>query len=191
MSMKKSILLTVVCCLSIFLVGHTQKIPKNYLNLNAGVGVLPTFLKDGGEAELLPLSFTGDYKLRNNFTMGLSLGHSVTRTGEQAFTDGTMAQWKHHFTAIGIRTGAYSNLVADRWHFYGGLSVGYSISEIEMMQGDAEKVRQEMGVEQSNAKLFYTAYLGTRYRITPHLGAFAEVSLGVSLVSIGASVSVW
>jgi hypothetical protein len=191
MIMKKLIVLTIVCCLSIVVIGHAQKKPKNYLNLNAGVGLLPTFLKDGGKAVLHPLSFTADYKLRSNFSMGLSIGHSVTRTAEQAFVDGSMAQWNNHFTAIGIRSGAYSNLIADRWHFYGGLSIGYSISEIEMLQGEAKKARQEMGVDQSGGKLFYTAYMGTRYSITPHLGAFAEVSLGISLVSIGASVSVW
>ena len=191
MIMKKPIFLTIVICCFIIQLGHTQKTPKNYLNLNAGVGLLPTFLKDGGQAELLPLTFTADYKLSNNFTLGLATGHSITRTGERKMRDGSMAQWVHHFTTVGIRTGGYSKLIAERWHFYGGLFIGCSVSDVEMMHGEEEKVRREMGIKRSNTKMFYTAYVGARYRITPHVGAFAEASLGVSLVSIGVSVSVW
>jgi len=191
MIMKKPIFLTIVICCVIIQLGHAQKTPKNYLNLNAGVGLLPTFLKDGGQAELLPLTFTADYKLSNNFTIGLATGHSVTCTGERKMRDGSMAQWMHHFTAVGVRTGGYSKLIAGRWHFYGGLFIGASLSDIEMMKGEEKSVRREMGIQRSNTKMFYTAYVGMRYRITPHLGTFAEASLGVSLISIGASVSVW
>lgn len=189
--MKKSIFLTLVFCLSLIQLGHTQKTPKNYLNLNASVGLIPTFLKDGGRSEMLPVSFSADYKLRSNLTVGLSAGHSVTRAGEQMMRDGSMAQWIHHFTAVGLRTGAYSNLIAERWNFYGGVFAGCSASDIEMLKGEKEKVRREMGIQRSNIKMLYTAYVGTRYRITPHLGVFAEASLGVSLLSVGASVSVW
>jgi len=189
--MKKIMLLSVCFLMALqFATAQSKnfKPKQNYVDINAGMGILPTFLKDAGKSKMLPLSLSADYKLAKNFSLGIYVGHSVTETGLKVLRDGTQAQWKNSYYVTGLRMAAHSRYM-DGWNIYGGMTMGYSHSNVEMMKGSPTKVRDNMGIEPSSGKMLLSGFLGTRYAFTPKVGIFGEIGMGgVSLATAGLSI---
>ncbi|MEQ8707210.1 MAG: outer membrane beta-barrel protein [Phaeodactylibacter sp.] len=184
--MKKLFLSLTVLCLTIQFVQAQRFEP--HIDINLGIGVLPTFVKDHGKAKMLPMSLTADYKFTKNFSLGLAASYSVTESGVHQFLDGTTAQWRNNFSTVTMRAAAHSSLLQGCWNIYGGLNVGYTDSNIEMMQGEEEKVKAERGIGRTGSNFLYTAFLGTRYCLGKKIGLFGEVGFGVSIATVGISV---
>ena len=91
--MKKVMLLSV---LTLFLIrianAQHGRQKNNYLDINAGIGLLPAFVKDAGKAKTLPLSLSADYKLAKHFSLGAFAGYSVTETSLKALPAGGAGQ---------------------------------------------------------------------------------------------------
>jgi hypothetical protein len=107
-SIMKTLILSVVCFFiaaqSLTAQSKCSRHVKSYVNINAGVGVLPTFLMDGGTAKVLPLALSADYKLRNNFSLGLFAGYSSSISKPKEMLDGSFAQWENNFMIGGVST---------------------------------------------------------------------------------------
>jgi hypothetical protein len=184
--MKKLILsLTVFCMALQFAVAQRF---EPHVDLNLGIGVLPTFVKDHGKAKVLPLSLTADYKFTRNFSLGIGASYSLTESGLQQFRDGTSAQWRNSFSAVTLRAAAHSSLLNGCFNIYGGLNAGYTNSNIEMIQGEEKKVTAERGIGRTGSNFLYTAFLGGRYCIGKKAGLFGEIGFGVSIATVGLSV---
>jgi hypothetical protein len=184
--MKKLFLSLTVLCLAIQFVQAQRFEP--HVDLNLGIGVLPTFVKDHGKAKMLPMTLTADYKFTENFSLGLAGSYSITESGLYQFRDGTTAQWRNKFSTITLRAAAHSRLINDCLNIYGGLNVGYTNSAIEMMQGEEKKIKAERGIGRTGSNFLYTAFLGTRYCLGEKVGLFGEVGFGVSIATVGVSV---
>lgn len=189
--MKKFMLLSVCFLIALqFATAQNRKAkPKQkYVDINAGMGILPTFFKDAGKAKMMPLSLSADYKLAKNFSLGIYAGHSVTETDLKTLRDGTQAQWKNSYYVTGLRMAAHSRYM-DGWNIYGGMTMGYSHSNIEMMQGAVAKIRDNMGIEPSSGKMLLSGFLGARYSFNPRMGLFGELGMGgISLATAGLSI---
>lgn len=161
-----------------------------YININAGIGVLPTFLKDAGKAKILPMSISADYKLAKSFSVGAYFGYSSTETGMVELNDGSTAQWTNNYKVAGVRLVAQSRS-RDGWNVYGGMTVGYGHSDIDMMVGEISKLKDNRGVRPQSGKMLMTGFIGGRYSFTDHVGIFSEVGLGgVSLATAGLSIRI-
>ena len=146
---------------------RAYKAPKpdaKYVNINAGIGILPTFLKDAGKSKVMPLSLSADYKVAKHFSLGAFVGHSVTETDLKTMQDGTQARWRNNYVVSGVRMAGLSSDL-NGWNIYGGMSVGYSHSKIEMLEGQIEKVKDNMGIRPSSGKMLMTGFIGARYCI--------------------------
>jgi hypothetical protein len=192
-NIMKTLILSIVC---FFFAAQTvtaqsscSRRVKSYVNINAGVGVLPTFLMDGGTAKVLPIALSADYKLRNNFSLGLFAGYSSTISDPKEMSDGSFAQWENDFMIGGLRFGAHSRDISG-WNFYGGLSAGYSFSDINMLSGSEKSVSQTP-IGRAKGKMVLTGFMGTRYKLTSRTGLFAELGMGVSVAKVGVSFRVW
>lgn len=184
--MKKLFLsLTVVCF--VLQLAHAQRF-KPHVDLNLGIGVLPTFVKDHGKSKMLPLSLTADYKFTKNFSLGLAAAYSVTESGTYQFRDGSTAQWRNNFSTLTLRAAAHSSLINGCWNIYGGMNVGYANSKIHMIDGSEEKVKAQRGIGRTGSNFLYTAFLGSRYCLGEKVGLFGEFGFGVSLATVGVSV---
>lgn len=184
--MKKLLLpLTLVLLFAQF--GHAQGQKKTYLDLNAGMGMLPTFVKDAGRVKTPALSFSADYQLKEHFSLGGFVGYSVTETDVRTLRDGSNAQWTNHFSVFGLRLAGRSTQMGP-WNIYGGLSAGYSFSNIEITKGELEKVKRETNMREVSGKMLITGFVGTRYAFTPKIGIFTELGYSCSLVNMGLSV---
>ncbi|MCO6477993.1 MAG: hypothetical protein J5I94_15280 [Phaeodactylibacter sp.] len=164
-----------------------RRAQENYLDINAGMGILPTFVKDAGKVVSPPLSLSADFKLARNFSLGAFAGFSVTETGLRPMRDGGTAKWQNRFSLAGLRLAGRSGQMGP-WNIYGGMSVAYSHSTIDMMEGQLEKVKDEQGVQENSGKILLAGFIGGRHSFTPRLGAFGELSFGLSLATVGLSV---
>ncbi len=184
--MKNLFLCCIACCF-VLQIAHAQRFTP-HADINFGIGILPTFVKDHGKAKVLPLSLSADYKFTEHFSLGLAASYSVTESGMQEFQDGSTAQWRNYFSMATLRAAAHSRLLNDCWNIYGGLNLGYTNSKIDMMHGEAEKVKTERGIGRKGNNFLYTAFLGARCAIGQNIGLFGEVGFGVSLAKVGVSV---
>ena len=166
---------------------QNRRAPQKYVDINAGIGILPTFVKDAGKVNAPPMSLTADFKLAEHFSLGAFAGYSVTETGLRLLRDGGTAKWRNRFSVVGVRLAAQSRPLGP-WNIYGGMSVAYSHSNIDMMEGQIQKVKEEKGIKESSGKILMGGFIGGRHSLTPRLGLFGELGFGISLATAGLSV---
>ncbi|MCB0588426.1 MAG: hypothetical protein KDD06_24245 [Phaeodactylibacter sp.] len=188
--MKNLLLLSLIFLfLSQLSYAQHRRVQKNYIDINAGIGLLPTFVKDAGKVKTPPLSLSADFKLARNFSLGAFAGHSVTETDLRVLRGGGAAKWRNSFSLVGLRMAARSRQMGP-WNIYGGMSMAYAYSHIDMMEGQIEKVKEEKGIKESSGRLAFSGFIGGRHSFTPHLGMFGELGFGISLVSFGLSLRI-
>ena len=186
--MKKIMLLSVLLfSLAQMATAQHNRGADHRLDINAGIGILPTYVKDAGKMVSPPLSLSADFRLSRNFSLGAFTGYSVTETGLRAMRDGGTAEWRNSTTLAGLRMAVRSSQMGP-WNIYGGMTLAYAHADIEIMEGQLEKVKAEKGIRESSGKMIYGGFFGGRYSLTPHLGVFGEVGFGISLASVGLSV---
>lgn len=185
--MKNSLLFSILA-LVLFCSQTTfaQQWKKQRSNVDFRVGLLPTFSKDDGEVKVLPLSLNYDYRIAEKISVGAYLGYSVTETSRQEISDGMIAQWRNRFTIIGIRAAAHTNAFDD-WDVYGGFSVGYNLTRLETLAGDASEIRKHKKLPESSGRVTMSGFVGARYALTDQVGISGEIGFGISLASLGVS----
>ena len=185
--MKTIFILLITFCL--FGTSYAQRSSKPFMDCNAGIGLFPTFLKSNTATEKSPIQLSADYRLTKNFSLGLSFGRSVTTSSKYIRAYQNQVAWKTNFKTAGLRLAAHTNPIGN-WHFYGGTYLGLGMPKIQILEGDAEKVKTALGFKESNNQLHVTGFIGTRYSIKKSLGLYGEIGFGISLVNIGVSYRV-
>ena len=178
--------LVVLSLLSLFVFCFQTSYAQGNFDLSFGVGAFPTFAKDKGKVLVLPLSLNFDYKINKNFSLGLYTGYSVTETDREVINDGEVAQWQNKYSVYGIRAAAHTDKL-DNWDIYGGMTLSYNHSRIDVIEGSKEKLEEHMGIKESSGKVSASGFVGARYSITKNLGVYTEVGFGISLLTAGVS----
>ena len=162
--------------------------PKTgYFDANIGLGLLPTYAKDGGRPAGLPISASLNYRIQENFSLGAFAGYSFTQ-GRRVFTGSqTAAPWQNRTTVAGLRFAAHSNPVGD-WEFYGGMAGGLHLSRFDIMEAEAREKALRHGFHARQSKCYATGFLAARYCLRKNLGLFSEVGMGDSLLKMGMSL---
>lgn len=182
--MKNVFSLSLLFCL---FVGSQTVYAQGKVDINLGIGAFPTFAKDKGKVMLLPLTLNAAYKLTSKFSLGTYVGHSVTKTNREILNDGVLSQWKNHFTTVGIRAAAHTDKLYN-WDIYGGMSLSYNYSRIEMVDGSMDKMTKHMGIKPKSGKVAASGFLGTRYAVTENMGLYGELGFGISILTFGFSL---
>ena len=186
---KLKTLSLVIATLFFFQTSYAQHSVISKIDFNVGIGLVPTFAKDEGIMKVPALSLDIDYRVAENFSLGLFSGYSVTQTDKQLLNDGKTAQWQNKFSVVGLRMAAHSNPY-ENWSFYGGLNVGYSTSRINALEGEMEKIAAHMGIKESSSRILMSGFVGTRLTIGKKMGIFGELGYGVSLLKTGVSIRI-
>ena len=181
--MKKVTLFSLIIC---FCFAFQTMNAQGRYDINFGVGALPTFAKDKGTTKLLPLVMNVHYKINPKFSLGVFAGHSVTETNREFINDGQLTQWKNRFSTFGIRAAAHTDKLY-KWDIYGGMTLSYNFSNIEVIEGNMDILADHMGIKPRSGKFSASAFLGSRYEITKHLGIFGELGFGISILTMGVS----
>ena len=157
---------------------------KGQVDIQAGIGLAPTFLADGGKQLVPPMSISADMMVSDNFSVGVFSGYTKAQTKEFLVADGINAQWQNSMMEVGIRAAIHYTKMQD-WDVYGGFALTYNHSTITAMQAELDKIAHHLGVEPTSSIVFPTAVMGARWAFSPKWTAFGEISYGVSIIKAG------
>ena len=103
--------------------------------------------------------------------------------------DGSFQSLTNETLLVGLRSAAHVTSV-EKWDFYGGVSLGYNMPTVEeTIDSQPKKVEEEGPSFRRPAEnnFLYSAFIGSAFYPTKHLGVFGEVGYGVSIVTVGIS----
>lgn len=94
---------------------------------------------------------------------------------------------KWNYTVIGVRSAYHYNAINNKkFDVYGGLMLSYNILSYKYSDNGGNYGYKSSGSYGSHVGL--SAYVGGRYLFTDHIGAFAELGYGVSILNVGLAV---
>lgn len=157
----------------------------DFWEVQAGAGLLPTFLKDKTQSMMPPVLLGTSYRLRTNISLGLQVGTSISEAQRTLPGETSPSLHRNHYTTVGLRAAAHTTTL-NRWEVYGGMMAGYGISRVEIREIGQQK-SPEPSEKYTKEKVYLSAFLGGRYAVTPKLGVFTELGLGVSVLTGGVS----
>lgn len=163
-----------------------KKMP--HWEVRAGVGLLPTFLKDHAKTELQPLSLEVRYRPTKKFSLGLLAGSSISQAMQEHHTGETRLV-RNNFQMIALRGAVHSNPF-EKWELYGGMTLGYTNSNVDYTNLDDPKDSEPSFFPQPKERdgLLFSAFLGTSYKVYNNVNLFGELSYGLSLATAGVAV---
>ncbi|MFM9952298.1 MAG: hypothetical protein ACKV1O_30490 [Saprospiraceae bacterium] len=185
-------LLTAIICTLMIQVTNAQCFSKkgrckktDFWEVQAGAGLLPTFLKDRTQSLMPPVLLGVNYRVKPNISLGLHVGTSVSEASRTIPGDTEPSLHRNHYSTVGLRAAAHTTTL-DRWEVYGGMIAGYSTSRVEVRETGSEK-SPELVDEYRKNKVYLSAFVGGRYAITRNIGVFTELGMGVSILTSGIS----
>ncbi|WP_338815027.1 outer membrane beta-barrel protein [Bernardetia sp. Wsw4-3y2] len=168
--MKKLFASVIMCALFIFSFSTAQaQYEQGQLDVNLGVGLLPTFYGSGTTQAIPPVGLSVDYGVSDKISIGGYAAYASTKI--DGFDD-----WGYNYTIIGVRGAYHFDVGSEKFDTYAGGLLGYNIVSFS---GDDSFT----GAAASAAA--FSVFLGGRYRFTDNLGAFAELGYGISVLQLG------
>lgn len=165
---------------------YAQSRKKIKFDASFGIGILSTFFKDESKTITPPLNLKLDYRLKPNFSIGLSVGYSANEVQRDVMKDNNFNEWVNRYTVIQLRGTVHTDYLA-RWRIYGGMWLGYNHSSIKLINGNWEKIMKHTKIRPSSGELNISAFVGGRFALSKKIGLYSELGLGISLVTIGGS----
>lgn len=177
----------VLICLSVATV-FSQSNSK--INISAGVGFEPTTYMDDASVNTLPMNVKVSYQLTPMFSLGAFGGFSSTTSKPTIINDGLAIQTTSKKTFLGLR-GELKKGLGEMFEVYGGAAVGYMSNDLAENTTTGRAYLRDPNApttvdpNQGKGSLLYTGFVGTNFYPTKHIGLFAELGYGVSLLNGG------
>ncbi len=157
----------------------------------AGVGLLPTFLKDFTSNEVLPVSFELRYRPTQKFSVGFLAGMSISEA-HQVHHTGAKRVVRNSFQMYAIRTAIHS-APFDKWEIYGGSTFGYTNSQVTYTESASSIERRQdepsfFPEAPERGGFLFSAFIGTQYQLHERISLFGELGFGLSIATTGVSV---
>lgn len=187
--MKNVQFVIVIFCLSLAS-AYSQ---SGKVNLSAGVGFEPTTLMDNASSNTIPLTFKLGYQVSPLFSLNAIGGYSSTTSEPKFVNDGLAVKTTNKQSFIGLR-GELKKGLGERFEVYGGGTLGFmrkDISENTTAGRSYLRITGEPTPNNPNAakgSMFYAGFVGTTFFPIKHIGLFAEVGYGVSLLNGGVTI---
>lgn len=161
------------------------------LTFSAGIGILPTYMKDKSVHNALPAHFMMGYRASKKFNLSAFAGYATAKTDPRFFGDGFSTYIENKTFALGLR-GEMRHELTQRLEVYGGTMFGYHSANIrEFYSGTTQLYSRDNDAPTPyNPKLpkgnvLYSAFVGTTYYIFKGFGVYGELGYGVSLLNVG------
>ena len=171
--MKKFFLSAIAFLFAITLVQevNAQKFEQGQIDLNLGVGLVPTF---GAGDVGIPLSLSVDYGFNDQISLGGYLGYAGSSDNIPF-----LGKISYNYIIVGAR-GAYHFDLSEKLDTYAGLFLGYNVASVSIENSLA-------GAPEPDAAggFTYSLFAGARYHFTDQIGAFGEVGYGISILNLG------
>ena len=165
-----------------------REFEKGQWEANFSTGIVPTYLMDKATTIMPPLNIGAEYRINEKFSIGASLGNSVSKSQPKFMSEGVYATWTNSHYVIGLRTGIHVTRI-ENWDFYGGFSIGINYSNISgkatESSFDLKEMEGHLGIRQHVVSPSFFGYTGVKYVINPKWLAHTEIGFGISLFSVG------
>ena len=187
----RSLLIMTLCCVSFQLNAQDFQIKAGNVQLNAAVGLLPTYTADASTTIVLPLSVSAEVFMSRNFSLGLYGGYAQYE-GEYLNANAGVAEYYETTTLVlALRSAVYSNDL-NGWRVYGGVAMGANLSEVdknvELLTGEQIQDDELPSFSRpQKSSLLFSGFVGTRRTIDTHWSIYGELGFGISLAKVGAS----
>lgn len=190
--MKKTLFLSLIfafCFSTINISAQQVKLPnrifkKGQMDVHANLGVVPTFPADNAKTLMAPIAIGSDYYISNAVSLGVTFGHSISKSKMKVIEDGLFAQFKTSYTEIGIKAGLHITRFEDI-DIVTGLALNYAMIGKDPLFDGLEDYMMHNGIEKQSNKFVPSAYLGVNYAISKKVSLRSEFGLGLSLFKIG------
>ena len=152
--------------------------------ISLGIGLFPTFLKDGGDLLIPPTSLFYEKKLKDHLSLGGSIGYSNTLSKVYYGAASEFKAYENRFYYFNVRSGGHCVLYKN-WDFYGGGSIGYYFLKMKSQMGAFGDFEHHRGIKEQSGNIVWNAYVGLRYNCCSRLIFHGELSYGVSIFNFG------
>ena len=181
-------ILAIVCLAVVNAFSQTAKI-----NISAGIGFEPTAMMDKASVNTLPMTLKIGYQLSPMFSLSAFGGYSSTTSTPSYVSDGLAVRTTNQQTFLGLR-GELKKEFTERFEMYGGVALGYVNKNItEQTSTGRTYIRVEgeptpTNPNAANGGLLYAGFIGSTFYIQKHVGLFAELGYGVSMLNGGVTL---
>ncbi len=154
---------------------------------NLGYGLSGTFNKDAVVTHQAPLSLGIGYRAGRRFSIELLAGRSKYASDMNYYSNDYRTRTETSFSVVGLRP-KFHQRISTRLEAYGGTLIGYQMTNLEAKEGRQDGFDDERApIARPKTGLFVTGFVGARYSFSPHVGAFGELGMGLSLFTVGVS----
>lgn len=157
---------------------------KGQLDIQAGVGIFPTYIADHPESIVPPLHLSLRWMVAKPISLNLFTGYSTCRSRQELVFDNARGRWYNETWFLGLENGFHYNKI-DNWDLYGGLSLLYQHVRLETDSPELKRAMAQTGIRPQRGKMALTAYIGSRFALSARSSIFAELGYGVSLLKVG------
>lgn len=184
----------IIICFTLFslnLSAQDYRLKAGDIQINAAVGLIPTYAADAVSTIVPPLSLNAEFFLSPNFALGLSGSYSQYRGEYVNLNAGITEYYETSTYMLGLRTAIHSNDL-NNWRVYGGFIVGANIADVDkdvVLLAEDQTLDDELpsfSRPQDNSLLF-SGFVGTRRTLGERLSVFGELGFGISLANLGLS----
>ncbi len=162
----------------------TRVFDRGQVDIQAGLGIFPTYVADRPETMLPPLQLGVRYMASQFLSIGAFGGYSQSQSREKLLRDSIRGRWYNQSYFLGMEYGFHYTKLAN-WDLYGGLSLLYQHIRIEADNPEFEKAMRQTGIKPRHGKATMTAFIGSRFALSDRYTVFAELGYGVSLLKVG------
>ncbi|RME93121.1 MAG: hypothetical protein D6772_16230 [Bacteroidetes bacterium] len=160
------------------------------LEVGAQLGLVSIYRIDRAQSIVPPIGLQAEYFVSPRFSFGIFLNY-VEAEADRLYAGATVLEHYHSKTwASGLRTTAYSKLLANRWRIFGGLAIGAILPQVTTTVRVQGEPTSDLAIVPSFSKtptssMLFSGFVGSQYYITPSLSLTAEVGYGLSLANVG------
>ncbi|MCP3930246.1 MAG: outer membrane beta-barrel protein [Bacteroidetes bacterium] len=171
-----------------------QPIKSGDIQVNCGIGLVPTFFMDKATVVAPPLKFGLDYYVSPRFSLDFSAGFSSS-SFDKFYHDTTSKcdcgpmevsrTYAHNYYFFNLRPTIHIEAANVKWDVYGGFSMGYAISDINPNEGNMDRHEMHVGIKERQSGFAFSGYFGAKYCLGKNIRLLGEVGYGISLVQLG------
>ena len=196
--MKATAIITAVVMLCLTsshpLAGQRRPAPlfqKGQTDLFMQVGIVPTYLMDKARIVLPPIGLRAEHRFSRNYSLALETSHSKSQKTDIFTQTEEIREYANTSYFVGVRNAIHCDCDrVENIDLYGGFTLGYSLTLIEVLNGEFGPPEWHRGIKPRKATMTYSGFLGIRYACSPWLSLSGEIGFGVSLVQLGVGIKI-
>ncbi|HXC04447.1 MAG TPA: hypothetical protein VNZ86_06820 [Bacteroidia bacterium] len=176
-------------------ISNGQSFQKGQTDLNIGIGLGNPILGPDNYNTITPLSISLGYGITNDISIGIYGGFSGASYNYYGWDDCGMGHgngqyftdtYKWSYYILGVQGDYHFGrfIKRDKWDVYAGLLLGNDFAHYTYYTNSVcpDHIRYDSPMY---GGIVCAIHAGARYRITNHVGVFAELGYGIAYLNVG------